>query len=278
MIRWQCPVCQQALALRDRAWVCDSGHTFDLAKEGYANLLLANQKRRPDPGDNKDMILARRAFLAGGGYQPLVAALKLCFAELGPLTQWLDIGCGEGYYARELLKAQADVAASVACIDISRDAVRQAARAALPGQSLAVASSKRLPLAGGQFDAALVIFAPFDAQEVARVLTPKGRLIVVTPGAQHLLALREFIYPDIRPHQPPTAPVGFELERAQQVSFSIAVTGPGQLAQLLAMTPFAYKLSDEQKTQFAAQFTDLTADFVISVYKASAQALAHDAQ
>ncbi len=265
MIGWQCPVCQAPLDSTENTWRCDANHTFDRAKEGYTNLLLANQKRRPDPGDNREMLLARRAFLEGGGYRPLVDALDRRLNNFDAAGRLLDVGCGEGYYLQQLLASRVHWRA--AGVDISREALRLAGRRGLSNATFAVASSKRLPLLDHQFDAVLNIFAPLDAAEARRLLTADGQLIQVSPGPAHLQALREFIYDQLRPHSPPAAPEGFTLIARDSVAFNIAYQSSDQLRQLLAMTPFAYKLTEAQQTEFIAQSNALAADFVISIYQ-----------
>lgn len=94
---YSCPLCHAPLSRRDNSYICPQRHQFDLAKEGYVNLLPVQFKRSRDPGDSAEMMQARRAFLDAGHYQPLRDAIRdfLCLAAPECL---LDIGCGEGYY------------------------------------------------------------------------------------------------------------------------------------------------------------------------------------
>ena len=97
-----CPVCGKALSESGGAVRCAAGHSFDKAKEGYVNLLLASRMRTKAPGDSKEMVAARNRFLNGGGYAPFAAELARLCAELarkkGGVLHILDAGCGEGYY------------------------------------------------------------------------------------------------------------------------------------------------------------------------------------
>lgn len=95
-----CPLCHAPLAQTDKSYACPQGHRFDMAKEGYVNLLPVQHKRSRDPGDSAEMMQARRAFLDAGHYQPLRDAVAAKLAALLPAgaTSVLDIGCGEGYY------------------------------------------------------------------------------------------------------------------------------------------------------------------------------------
>lgn len=100
----RCPVCQGPLLQVGRTLRCPKAHSFDLAKEGYANLLPIQKKHAADPGDGKEMVRARRAFLSAGHYAPLMQALADLCADL-PHGHIVDAGCGEGSYDAYLYKA-----------------------------------------------------------------------------------------------------------------------------------------------------------------------------
>src|SRR5258708_36502586 len=94
-----CPVCERPLARESTVYRCPAGHSFDIAREGYVNLL-----RAPSPGDTRDMLRARRAFLDAGHYFPLVEAIaartadRLATSAADASAAVLDAGCGEGTY------------------------------------------------------------------------------------------------------------------------------------------------------------------------------------
>src|SRR5690606_32361645 len=103
-----CPLDGAPMQPSGAAWCCPSGHSFDIASQGYTHLLPVQKKRSLDPGDSKEMVAARRRFLEGGFYQPIAAALsKATLADLAPgaNASCLDAGCGEGYYLRRLAEA-----------------------------------------------------------------------------------------------------------------------------------------------------------------------------
>ena len=102
---WQCPLCGEPLT-GDTALKCGRNHSFDRAKEGYWHLLPVQSMRTKAPGDSKEMVAARRAFLNAGYYGIFGRALgELCLAYGAaagadmPL-HLLDAGCGEGWYDR----------------------------------------------------------------------------------------------------------------------------------------------------------------------------------
>ena len=91
-----CPVCGEKLNKVDRAWLCPNRHSFDIARQGYVNLLTVQQKHSLNPGDTREQVLSRRAFLEAGFYRPIVDALRDTARELNASGPLLDIGCGEG--------------------------------------------------------------------------------------------------------------------------------------------------------------------------------------
>jgi 23S rRNA (guanine745-N1)-methyltransferase len=136
---WICPVCRQTLSSKQgKSLICPDGHSYDLAREGYVNLLQANRKNSRLPGDSKEMIAARRRVHAAGLYHPLAVAIREQLTTLAsPSPRVLDLGCGEGHYCRSI--QQVLPASSVYGIDISKAAVKMAARSC-PEASFAVAS------------------------------------------------------------------------------------------------------------------------------------------
>lgn len=163
-----CPVCGGALLRTERQYTCPAGHSFDVAKEGYVNLLCTS-KSADKMGDSKESAAARHAFLERGYYGCLKEALT-------PLLHGnvLDICCGEGYYD----SVPADGA--LYGFDLSKTMVRLAAKRKNGGQYF-VANLARMPVAEGSIDTALHLFAPFHDRAFARVLAPGGRLYSVTP-------------------------------------------------------------------------------------------------
>ena len=90
-----CPVCGNALEKREKQYICANGHSFDIARQGYVNLLTVQHKHSLDPGDTKEQVLSRRAFLDGGFYAPIAEALITAAKEYGASGEILDVGCGE---------------------------------------------------------------------------------------------------------------------------------------------------------------------------------------
>ncbi|USD66053.1 23S rRNA (guanine(745)-N(1))-methyltransferase [Vibrio sp. SCSIO 43136] len=266
----QCPLCHQTLVQYDRTFRCESNHQFDVAKEGYVNLIPAHHKRSKNPGDNTEMMQARRRFLAGGHYDQMRQAVtELCLAHQStPEHQLLDIGCGEGYYTQHFATALNNAAPEPTTygLDISKVAVRYAAKRYANVQ-FTVASSHRLPFSDLSLDTIVKIYAPCKAQELHRCLADNGVLITVTPAARHLYQLRESIYEDVRLHsEEPEEIDGFTPVSQQKIHYTMALSGQDAL-DLLQMTPFAWKATQKFKHQLSeAKQYECEADFMIRIY------------
>ena len=126
-----CPLDGKPLQRVAATWRCANGHAFDVASQGYANLLPVQHKRSRDPGDSKEMVAARRRFLNSGAYQPIAEAVsRAVLAGLPATACCLDAGCGEGYYLRQLSAAADEPAKgwAIVGVDISKWAVLAAAK------------------------------------------------------------------------------------------------------------------------------------------------------
>ncbi len=252
-----CPLDGTPLHRHGAAWRCMSGHSFDIASQGYTNLLPVQHKRSRDPGDSKEMIAARRRFLAAGFYQPIAAAVsRAVLADLPAdrTSSCLDAGCGEGYYLRELAATVPDEQTlAILGLDISKWAVLAAAKQdRRPGW--VVGSNAHLPVLPATLDRVLCLFGFPVYPEFARVLKPGGRLLQVDAGPDHLRELREIIYPSLKPErtaETPT-PAGFSRLPTQTLRFTIELTHAGQIADLLAMTPHLFRASAEGRTAATA--------------------------
>ena len=244
---------------------CPAGHSFDLAKEGYAHLLPVQKKRTHDPGDSKEMVAARARFLQAGYYAPFGQALaRLCCQAAqaqGKPLHILDMGCGEGYYSRCVAQALEDsgLAYELIGLDIAKPAVRRAARLAPVGCSYAVASSFASPVRTGWADVVLNVFSPFAREEFLRVLRPGGLLLYAVPGPMHLFGLKQVLYDT--PYQNPEQQVeypGFAPAGEVQVQDHIRVEGEA-VQDLFAMTPY-YWNTPRQGAQRLAQQTVVETD------------------
>ncbi len=256
-----CPLCMLPLVRVGGSLKCADKHSFDLAREGYVNLLAAQHRGSKSPGDNPEMIAARRQFLDAGYYLPLAQALV---SQVQPETSSIaDLGCGDGYFTAALMER----CSAVYGIDVSRAAIKAACRRS-QALNLAVASSARLPFGTNSFAAAAILMAPLG-RDTARVIRPGGRLYRVSAGADHLRQLKALMYPEVRPHQRAALDLpGFQLQTSKRVGFELAVTG-SSVQHLIAMTPMRYRV-DARRMDAARRITqlDVSADFYLDVFAA----------
>lgn len=252
-----CPLDGTPLHCTGSAWTCTSGHSFDIASQGYTNLLPVQHKRSRDPGDSKEMVAARRRFLTAGFYQPIAAGVnRAVLADLpaDASISCLDAGCGEGYYLRQLAAAVGgDQTLALLGLDISKWAVLSAAKQDRR-PNWVVGSNAKLPVLSGTLDRVLCMFGFPVVAEFARVLKPGGLLVQVDAGPDHLRELREIIYPSLKPERPPDlqTPAGFSRLPTETLRFSIDLTSAEQIADLLAMTPHLFRASTEGRAAAAA--------------------------
>lgn len=263
---WSCPLCHAALVAQQGSLRCIQGHQFDVAKEGYVNLLPVQHKKSKEPGDSSDMIQARRVFLDHGYYQPLRDAVCQLLDVIKPQTL-LDIGCGEGYYTSAFAKKVPTEGGQVYGLDIAKVAIRYAAKR-YHDISFCVASTQRLPFIADSMDAVVRIFAPCNPQELCRVVKPGGYGITVTPGPRHLYQLKALIYQDVLLHPVAVEPLaGFELCQTLSVNGMMTLSGQ-QAVSLLQMTPFAWRAKPDvwENLHHAVRF-ECETDFVIHLWR-----------
>lgn len=192
--RLRCPVCGAGLAVApvgtSHALRCPRRHSFDVARQGYVNLLTG---RAPHSGDTAEMVAARSDFLAAGHYDVISAALAeaavtaLADSPTDAYPLVVDAGAGTGRHLAGVLAAVPEAVGLA--LDIAKPALRRAARAH-PRITAALADTwQRIPLADASATLVLNVFAPRNGAEFRRVLTPTGRLLVVTPDTDHLTEL-----------------------------------------------------------------------------------------
>lgn len=274
-----CPVCRAALSDNGRSFSCGNGHSYDISREGYINLLLANQKHSREPGDSKEMVSARKSFLESGHYQPLADSVYSCVRDYCSKTSRsaitiLDAGCGEGYYTASIASyASKELGlkerVSIYGIDISKDGIRLAAKRCAPAL-FAVAGIYSIPAADTSADVIINIFSPFSGPEFSRVLADDGIIISVAPGADHLIELKKNLYQQIFFNDEEFTPTGdFELTENTRLKFTFTTRSSEDSLNLIKMTPYYHKTSRSSIDRFITDTSglDITADFIIRIIR-----------
>jgi len=272
-----CPLDGKPLTRKATLYYCTAGHSFDIASQGYTNLLPVQKKRSLDPGDSKEMVAARRRFLNAGHYQPIAAAVnRATLANFPPDASFscLDAGCGEGYYMRQLSAAIGKgQTLALLGLDISKWAVLAATKQEKQ-PNWVVGSNANLPVLSGTLDRVLCMFGFPVYPEFARVLKPNGRLLQVDTGPDHLRQLREIIYPSLKAERraETETPAGFTHLSSETVGYSLELTTNEQIADLLAMTPHLYRASAEGRAKASALTAlTVTVDVRVTVFGRSSK-------
>lgn len=263
-----CPVCKSYLRREVKRYCCRAGHSFDIAKQGYVNLLQSQRSSSRTHGDDKDMVIARKAFLEKGYYAPLRAAIvdAVYFYTPQNAPVIVDAGCGEGWYTEGV--AAKRPGACVVGLDISKDALKWAAKR--KGLShLAVASCFEMPLPSESADIVLNIFSPLAAEEYARVLKKGGHLVRVVPDLYHLWELKEAVYDTPKPNRPePEDLPELDLAERKTIHYEMTLSAQEDIRTLFQMTPYYYRTAPKDRAKLQNLDTLTTrAEFTLLIYK-----------
>ena len=262
---YRCPICHSRLNASDKSFHCDNNHHYDKAKEGYVNLLPVQFKQSKNPGDNKSMVNARRAFLEKGYYQPLVDRIRALYIEhTKGEGNFVDAGCGEGFYTHQHKTENNQIFA----VDIAKEAIKKAAKKYTQCQ-FSVATLSQLPFEDLSVNWILSIYAPILEAEFTRILEQEGYLLTVTPANKHLYELKSLIYQDVQEHNVEREPIEhLTLVHQEQLNYTMnLITGEDTL-NLLMMTPFAFKATEDVKATIEkTENFQCQAEFLIKLYK-----------
>ena len=264
----RCPVCESGLAQADGALRCDGGHAFDIARQGYVNLVPGN-------GDTAEMVEAREAFLGAGHFRRLTGALVEAALKVETPGATVDVGAGTGHHLAYVLAAPPERRGLA--LDTSTAALRRAARSHPRATAIGADAWKPLPLRDGVAALVLSVFAPRNAAELARILAPDGALIAVTPTTRHLFELVGPLgllsVPDEKADRldAQLAPA-FELSDRTSVEHAMFLTRE-EASQLVRMGPSAWHVDEAAVAEGLAALPDpltVTASTTVSVYRRKA--------
>jgi 23S rRNA (guanine745-N1)-methyltransferase len=259
-----CPLDGLPLQKQQNSMVCANGHCFDFDRKGTLNLLPVQFKKSLEPGDSKEMVLARQIFLDSGAYQPVADMLCDLVKEFsGPENVIVDAGCGEGYYTAQLVPF-----GSVIGLDISKYAIQAAVKRSHDVMWI-VGTNKKIPVQDHSVDIVVCLFGFPVWDEFQRVLKPNGVVIMADPGPQHLIELRRNLYPQISEKAAMDKESGgFSLRAQRHLLQQIAPPAPEMLSAQIMMTPHNFRaLPENKQAAIDAVYTAMTLDVVFSVWK-----------
>lgn len=261
----KCPVCSLDLVVNGKCVKCCNNHSFDIAKEGYVNLLSA-QRNGDNVGDNKKMARFRRDFLNKDYYSTLADAVGKCiekYTENGDTV--LDICCGEGYYTEKLTRKYNR---EYYGFDISKNMVRLAAKRKC-GAHFFVANISSIPIKDESIDFAFHLFAPFHSEEFSRILKKDGVIVTAIPGKEHLYELKEVLYDKPYCNDEKTPQSGdLKLIEKIRAKAQIKLNSNEDVMSLFRMTPYFYHTPTKGINNLEKiNSLTVTTDFVLIVYK-----------
>ncbi|GAA4237649.1 rRNA (guanine-N1)-methyltransferase [Actinomadura meridiana] len=264
-----CPVCEAGLEQADRTLHCPTGHAFDVARQGYANLLPGNA--RPGTADTPEMVRARDEFLRAGHFTVPTERLARSVSRAGP-SLVVDAGAGTGHYLSRVLDRTPDTAGLA--LDISKHAARRAAKAHPRAGSVVADLWRPLPMRSGAADVVINVFAPRNAAEFHRVLHDDGLLFTVTPSPRHLATLVKplgLLSIDKRKTERTDAALAgyFKLDSRQELETEAVLTHD-EVVTLVGMGPSAHHVPPEPLRERLKQLPDpvpVPLSFVLSTYR-----------
>ena len=272
-----CPVCRENLIkdASNKTYKCSNNHSYDIAKEGYVNLLISNQKRSKNPGDSKEMVLARIDFLTRGYYKKLSDKINEKIVQyLAKQSEEefnvLDLGCGEGYYLINLKNYMDDkkMKANYYGMDVSKDAVKYAGKSN-KDCIWAVGNNFNIPVQDKSVDCILSVFSPIDINECNRVLKDDGIFVRILPRTDHLIELRNIIYSEVHLNEKVYTASAEENEYIEEdnVTFKIELNKE-EILSLLKMTPHYWKSTPENKEKLENyESLNITIDMRIGIFQ-----------
>jgi 23S rRNA (guanine745-N1)-methyltransferase len=268
-----CPNCKSLLHQVEKTLRCQNGHSFDFSKEGYVNLLLANQKKTNNPGDNKKMLNAREAFLSTGHYNFLfeniestINSFDLFSTANGENIHLLDLGCGTGFYTRNLFKQKNlnKIGIDISKIGIAKASVKD------KDSTYIVGSAFNLPIEDNSIDLLINIFAPIHLVELKRVIKPGGYFVKVIPTGDHMKEVAELVYEEFIPHQSSIkeeieSDSMFQICKVKNLKKTIFLSEQ-DILNFISMTPYLYKFKEEQLEVLKELSVTISFEIIFSTY------------
>ncbi|HET8994897.1 MAG TPA: methyltransferase domain-containing protein [Rhodococcus sp. (in: high G+C Gram-positive bacteria)] len=264
-----CPHCESAMDLDDTAVLCERGHSFDIARQGYVSLLSGAATRFT--GDTAEMIADRAAFLDGGHYDPIREAVRAACASVPSDSGVLEVGAGTGGYLASVLDGLPG--SRGIGLDVSKPAARRIARSHPRTGAVLADVWAQIPVRSGTLGHVLSVFAPRNASEAHRVLEPGGVLVVATPAPEHLrelVSLPGMVSVDEHKTERLSSALSGRFERHDRTEVRFAMELPRTaLVALVGMGPSAFHLTAAQRAEMVEALPDdfeVTASVTVSTW------------
>ena len=253
----KCPICNEDLVLSKMSLYCTNKHCFDVSNSGYVNLTLNNRKQTY----NKDSYLNRRAVFNTGYYSHILQEVINTLASINTVKTILDVGCGEGYYSREIYKK---LRKEIIAFDISKDSIQMASKIDLSDSiKWFVGDLTQLPIKDNCIDCILDIFSPANYSEFRRVLVEAGYIIKVIRGNMHMVELRNIVSEYLRNQEYSNERIislfkeNCSFIYQKNVSASYEITND-KLQVFTKMTPLLFNMSMNHKKHEFVEIPSLT--------------------
>jgi len=254
----KCPVCNEITKKMAKIYICKNNHSFDIAKQGNTNFLLNKDKKSKEPGDTKEMLLARKNFLDKGYYEYILEQVKNIIIndivdaqDNSESLNIIDVGCGEGYYLSSIKSSIDEVVKekSAHCygVDISKEGIRLAS---IRNKNVEwfVANSFNLPFIDHSFNYLISMFSILDMKECTRVLKNNGKIIFVSAQKEHLKELKKIIYSDLTEKKYDARNlIGCNIVDSKDYLNKVRIDSNYDLWNLLSMTPHFWKAEEKNK-------------------------------
>ena len=185
----RCPVCGVSMRVSNAELKCVTGHSFDIARQGYVNLLT--NKTFIKNADTAAMINARQQMHARPFFQDLARQISdICVevSQSSPAATVVEPGGGSGFYANALIR-RVDAARAVS-FDISVHAAKVCAQQSERVAAVVADVWQKWPVADDSADVVLSVFSPRNFIETERVFKTGAVLILVTPEEEHFVEIR----------------------------------------------------------------------------------------
>lgn len=267
MQKLACPKCHYPLHLENKTFKCENNHCYDLSKRGYINLLLNPDKATNNPGDSKESLIARKAYLNQGYYDVILNQVIQVIEQLKQSDDLsiLDLGCGEGYYTKGLKEHFSN--SDVYGLDISKIAIDMATRYR-KDITWIVGNSKNIPIQDHSLDFVCALFTVVNKDELKRILKEGGYIVHVTANANHLVEIKKLIYDEIKIKSDKYLRLGFHEAMSYDFVEKVTMSNREDALNLLKMTPHYYHIKKEKRGVLETlQGLDITIDIKITVYE-----------